>query len=154
MLRESVVSDPETAPNWYADGLPFACTRCGNCCSGAPGYVWVDAHEREQIANALGLAAEEFIRRHVRRVGRGFSLLERPGGDCEFLVRSQDGTTGCQIHAVRPTQCRTWPFWRSNLTTPVAWRRVARGCPGIGRGSAHGAAEIEAAIKANGSRPL
>ena len=32
----------ESAP-WYRDGLRFTCTRCGNCCTGAPGYVWVDA---------------------------------------------------------------------------------------------------------------
>ena len=23
---------------WYQDGLQFRCTRCGNCCTGAPGY--------------------------------------------------------------------------------------------------------------------
>ena len=27
---------------WYAEeGLAFECTGCGDCCTGAPGYVWV-----------------------------------------------------------------------------------------------------------------
>ncbi|MFM1805538.1 MAG: hypothetical protein RL136_2417, partial [Planctomycetota bacterium] len=25
---------------WYAEGLRFECTQCGNCCSGGPGAVW------------------------------------------------------------------------------------------------------------------
>ena len=27
---------------WYSEGLRFECTQCGACCSGEPGYVWVD----------------------------------------------------------------------------------------------------------------
>ena len=35
---------------WYRDGLAFTCTRCGACCTGAPGYVWVDADEIAALA--------------------------------------------------------------------------------------------------------
>jgi Fe-S-cluster containining protein len=143
-----------TKPPWYHEGLRFDCTRCGNCCSGAPGYVWVDADERARIAEHLGLTTETFTRRHVRRVGRGFSLLELPGGDCEFLERFEDATTGCRIHEVRPVQCRTWPFWKSNLRSERAWRITGKDCPGCDRGDVRPRDEIEAALRENGDRPL
>ena len=34
----------------------------------------------------------------------------------------------------RPRQCRTWPFWASNLATPAAWERMCERCPGGNRG--------------------
>ncbi len=39
---------------WYKDGLRFKCTQCGDCCTGAPGYVWVNQAEIEGIAAELG----------------------------------------------------------------------------------------------------
>ncbi|MCK4341249.1 MAG: YkgJ family cysteine cluster protein [Phycisphaerae bacterium] len=152
-MREAVVSGSGTAP-WYAKGLRFACTRCGNCCSGASGFVWVGPTEIERIAAYLGLSVEAFHRKHLRRAGWGRSLLEKPNGDCEFLERRPDGTTGCLIHPVRPIQCRTWPFWKSNLESPEAWKRTAAGCPGIGRSEAYPLPIIKAALQDNGRRPL
>jgi len=155
MLWESFVSGPGTEPTrWFQDGLRFACQQCGNCCSGAPGYVWVYADEIRRIAAHLGLSVNEFGRRHVRQVGARHSLLERPGGDCEFLERVAGGKTRCQIHEVRPVQCRTWPFWGSNLTSAEEWEHAARGCPGIGRGERYPLTVIQAALKENGQRPL
>lgn len=147
------MSGPES-DCWYADGLAFACTQCGNCCSGAPGNVWVDSEEIERIAATLGMTPTDFNRRHVRRVGRGRSLLEKPGGDCEFLKRHDDGKTSCRIHAVRPVQCRTWPFWKSNLTDSDAWQEAKQDCPGIERGAQHPLPVIQAALRDNGTRPL
>ncbi len=148
------MSDSGHKPPWYADGLRFACTRCGNCCSGAPGYVWVSDEEIARIAARLDMTPAEFEERHVRRAGRGKSLLEWPNGDCEFLERYDDGTTGCRIHTVRPVQCRTWPFWKSNLRSARAWEAAARGCPGINQGTVRRIDEIGQALRDNGSRPL
>ena len=153
MLREGVVSGSDKATPWYADGLCFSCTQCGNCCSGAPGYVWVSPEEIEHIAVFLGRDVTEFTRRHVRRVGFNLSLREKRGGDCEFLERL-DGKTRCRIHPVRPVQCRTWPFWKSNLRTPEAWTQTALGCPGIGQGQHHPLPVVEAALAENGNRSL
>ncbi len=139
---------------WYACGLSFECTRCGRCCGGAPGYVWVTPEEVARLAAHVGLSEEEFQRRHTRRVGYGLSLPEKPGGDCEFLERLADGTSRCTVHPVRPVQCRTWPFWKSNLRSPEAWARVAADCPGIGHGPVHPLPVIDAALADNGSRPL
>ena len=139
---------------WFAGGLRFDCTRCGNCCSGAPGYVWVSHDEIRAIAGLLGMSAERFAEQHTRRVGQRQSLLELEDGDCEFLVREPDGNTSCSIHAARPRQCRAWPFWDSNLGSARSWQAAARGCPGINQGPLHSLAVIRAALNENDGLPL
>ena len=93
---------------WYQDGLRFQCVQCGACCTGAPGFVWVNKEEIAALAAALRLDAGEFERRYVRRVGIRKSLIELPGGDCVFFHRE---SCTCQVYQERPRQCRTWPFW-------------------------------------------
>ena len=44
------MSTPDPEPTWYQDGLAFECTRCGACCTGAPGYVWVNDEEIARLA--------------------------------------------------------------------------------------------------------
>jgi Fe-S-cluster containining protein len=34
------------ALSWFKDGLRFECQRCGRCCRGEPGVVWVNKQER------------------------------------------------------------------------------------------------------------
>jgi Fe-S-cluster containining protein len=144
---------PEQAP-WYADGLRFTCTQCGNCCSGAPGYVWVSDSDLRAIAGHFGLEVEEFRRRHTRSVGSRLSLLERDDGDCEFLVQEAGGKRRCGIYAVRPVQCRTWPFWDSNLQSGRNWRDAARTCPGMNHGEHHPLPVIQAARRRNSAAGL
>jgi Fe-S-cluster containining protein len=116
---------------WYHAGLKFQCSQCGNCCTGAPGYVWVNKEEIEKLAGLLNLEVAEFERRYVRQVGIRKSLVEFPNGDCVFF-HSESRT--CQVYDARPRQCRTWPFWDSNLASPETWRETARHCPGCNRG--------------------
>ncbi|MBU0637768.1 MAG: YkgJ family cysteine cluster protein [Planctomycetes bacterium] len=151
-----MVSNPRPAAPWYADGLRFSCQQCGNCCSGAPGYVWVIKSEIAAIAECLGLTTAECQRQHVRRVGWRCSLHECRNGDCEFLLRESNGQTGCRIYNARPGQCATWPFWKSNLASPKAWTAAARECPGINHGELHLLAAIQEALDVNVSaaRPL
>ena len=59
------------------------------------------------------------------------SLTEYANGDCVFFDKEH---RRCTIYPVRPKQCRTWPFWNSNLETPEDWREVQKGCPGAGNG--------------------
>jgi uncharacterized protein len=132
-------TDPESP--WYRDGLKFECTRCGACCTGAPGYVWVDADEIARLAEHRGQTAAQFSKAYVRRVGQRYSLIEKPGGDCIFWDRA----AGCTVYPARPTQCRTWPFWSGNIETPEAWEAVTRVCPGSGQGRWFSLEQIEAA---------
>ena len=116
---------------WYHEGLRFECTQCGDCCSGAPGYVWVNQEEIDALAQKLGMDVEAFEQKYVRRVGVRRTLVEFPNGDCVFL---DPGTRRCTVYEARPRQCRTWPFWESNLQTPASWKETCERCPGCGRG--------------------
>ena len=115
---------------WFKDGLRFRCTMCGHCCTGAPGFVWINDDEVGSIAEYLGLSTDQFLNAAARAVGERRSLKEMDNGDCIFYDREQ----GCTIYPVRPRQCRTWPFWESNVRSPEAWERTCQVCPGSGRG--------------------
>lgn len=125
---------------WYADGLQFTCSQCGDCCTGAPGYVWVVQEEINALAAAKGMSAIEFETTYVRKVGIRRSLIEHAGGDCVFF----DGKTRkCTVYEARPRQCKTWPFWDSNLRTPETWKQTCDVCPGSGTGQVYQLEEIE-----------
>ncbi len=125
-------------PDWFEKGLKFECTKCGKCCRGEPGFVWVNGAEIVSIAGFLGVGLETLESSCIRRAGERMTLREKPNGDCVFW----ENGIGCRIYPVRPTQCRTWPFWKQNITTPQAWRRVSERCQGIGRGKTYRAEEI------------
>lgn len=127
---------------WYRDGLQFECTQCGKCCSGAPGFVWVDPDEIIDLARAMQMEEDEFEKKFVRQVGNRYSLIEYPDGDCIFL---EPETRHCLVYAARPIQCRTWPFWDSNLESKRTWKETCRICPGAGEGKLYSLAEIETA---------
>jgi len=131
MAKAAKTSPPASEP-WYADGLRFRCTQCGDCCTGAEGYVWVNQQEVEELAEAVGMKPETFERRFVKRVGIRRSLKERANGDCVLLDKE---TRKCTAYEVRPRQCRTWPFWNSNLRSREAWDEAAEACPGCNKGS-------------------
>jgi uncharacterized protein len=117
---------------WYKDGLKFKCTQCGDCCTGAPGYVWVNKEEIAALALRFNLSVEDFEQDYVRKVGVRKSLIEYDNGDCVFF----DGEKRrCTVYEDRPRQCRTWPFWESNLRTPAAWKETCEVCPGSGTGN-------------------
>lgn len=128
MAKTSASDQPQP---WYAEGLRFRCTQCGDCCTGGEGYVWVNQQEVEELAAARGMTPAAFETQFVRRVGIRRSLTERSNGDCVLL---DETTRRCTVYAARPRQCRTWPFWDSNLRTPQAWDEAAAACPGCNKG--------------------
>ena len=137
------------AEPWYAEGLAFACTRCGNCCTGAPGSVKVSEAETEELAALVGLDLADFCERYTRLLDGGtVSLIERSNGDCVFWSAS----AGCLVYAARPKQCRTWPFWKKNLASRDAWAEAAGSCPGMGRGERHAREEIDRVLADDGTR--
>ena len=131
---------PTTDGPWYRQGLRFQCTQCGLCCSGEPGYVWVDQDEIDGMAAAMEMTPGQFERQFVRRVGRQLSLKEYPDGDC-ILLDPENRT--CMVYQARPTQCRTWPFWDSNLENKGAWKETCDACPGAGSGPLYTLEQIE-----------
>lgn len=128
------------APPWYSNGLKFECTQCGDCCTGGPGAVWVTDQELAEIAAELGKPIGEVRLLHTKIIGGRWSLRDYPNGDCVFL---DPQTQGCQVYAVRPIQCRTWPFWPSNIETTDSWKRTCSVCPGAGVGKLHSLENIQ-----------
>ncbi|MEM6799245.1 MAG: YkgJ family cysteine cluster protein [Planctomycetota bacterium] len=125
---------------WYENGLRFECTGCGDCCTGAPGYVWLNKADITALAEATKLAVDDFEQRYVRIVGVRKSLVEYANGDCVFF---DNKSRQCQVYQARPRQCRTWPFWDSTLKTPVAWSETCEVCPGSGKGKLYQLEQIE-----------
>ena len=132
---------------WYADGLTFTCSQCGNCCTGGPGYVWISDEEIGRLAKHLNISRAAVIEKYCRRIGRRYSLKEnrtpQDNYDCVFLkeipMRGRDGTPGvkriCTVYEVRPLQCRTWPFWDGLLGSKKKWDEAGKRCHGINAGS-------------------
>ena len=125
---------------WYHKGLHFACTRCGNCCRNHGEYSWVYVNDEEQAALArhLGVTTAELVERWCEE-DRGWVVLRMDRPACPFLGEDN----GCTVYEARPTQCRTWPFWRENLEREAWEGPVAEICPGIGSGRLVPAEEIE-----------
>ncbi|WP_253154209.1 YkgJ family cysteine cluster protein [Stieleria tagensis] len=120
--------------------MRFECTQCGACCSGEPGFVWVDEDEISGMAAAMNLSIDQFESKFIRRVGAQKSLMEYPDGDC-ILLDPENRT--CLVYQARPVQCRTWPFWDSTLESKTAWKETCEECPGAGNGKLYSLAEIE-----------
>jgi len=124
---------PASGEPWYRDGLRFGCTGCGACCT-VEGYVWVNRREVERLAGHLQISLDEFGARYLRQVGRRYSLTEVPvpGSPRQKACVFWDGK--CSVYEARPTQCRTFPFWKENLADPEDWDEVARLSPGVNQG--------------------
>jgi Fe-S-cluster containining protein len=134
---------------WYADGLTFTCTQCGNCCTGGPGFVWISDAEIDRLAEHLKLPRKTVLEKYCRKIGNKISLKEfrSPAGlyDCVFLkeirVETKDKSKVkqtrriCEIYPVRPLQCRTFPFWDGILKSEQTWKEAGKRCPGLDRGS-------------------
>lgn len=107
--------------------------------------MWVSDPEITKIAAKLGIDEQEMRKRYVRKVGRRQSLKEDPKTkDCIFLKSGPSGRRSCAIYDVRPTQCRTWPFWPSNLASAEDWSLAHLRCIGINFGRHYSYEEIEA----------
>jgi len=139
-LKKSVVKKTP----WYIAGLHFECQQCGRCCSGpGEGYIWVTRPEIEIIADFLKISIGQLRQKYLKRVGLRTTIIERQTNkDCMFL-HSIVGQKGCMIYPVRPSQCRSWPFWPNNLTSPDAWNKAAQKCPGINQGRLYSYEEMK-----------
>jgi len=110
-------------------GLRFECQPgCINCCT-QKGFVYLTESDLLRIAGYLEMKPAAFERKFVYRTKTLLRLRVPRESQCHFL---QDG--GCGIHAVKPTQCRIFPFWPELVENKKEWRKAAAYCPGIGKG--------------------
>lgn len=137
MAKAKSQSGQRSSAPWYSAGIRFQCTGSSKCCisHGEYGYVYVTKDDRRQMAQALGLSMSAFTRKFCQKVDGLFALKDQsaPAGaprPCTFLEGK-----ACGIYEVRPTQCRTWPFWPETMVNQKTWKKdVAKFCPGVGRG--------------------
>ena len=125
--------------------LRFECTGCGACCIGGAGHVVeLSPAEPEAIRRYLGLSPRWFRRRYLARDDDG-SLGIRLGHDgrCPFLGPDMR----CRVYSVRPTQCRTYPWWPELIEHKGDWDEETRRCEGMNRGAVVPLARIERALK-------
>ena len=132
-----MTTDPAARRYFFDAGIRFECTGCGRCCTGAPGQVLLTDGEITRLAAHFGLDDQRFLRDYTHRVPDGISLRERANGDCILLEGA-----GCSVHALKPAQCGTFPFWANNLRNEANWQATVERCEGIGRGRLYSREEI------------
>jgi uncharacterized protein len=112
------------------EGLRFACQPgCTKCCD-THGFVYITPDDLVRIAAYLGMTASDFEAKYVFRTRHLLRLRKPRRSQCHFLTES-----GCSVHAVKPAQCRLYPFWPELVAYRDIWEyEGTRRCPGIGKG--------------------
>ncbi|HWB98850.1 MAG TPA: YkgJ family cysteine cluster protein [Bryobacteraceae bacterium] len=101
---------------------------CTACCT-QKGFVYLTEDDLVRIAAHLGMTPDAFEKRYVYRTAQHRRLRTPRETRCHFLRGD-----GCSIHAVKPTQCRIFPYWPELVDSEKEWYKTAAWCPGIGKG--------------------
>ncbi len=109
---------------------PKGCDSCeGNCCIGESGNIWINNSEIENLAKYLNISVDELKLKYIEKRSYKYSIKEVQlsvnNYACIFFDLEKKG---CSIYEVRPTQCRTFPFWdyfKKNIN------EVKQECPAI-----------------------
>lgn len=107
-----------------------ACEACGGgCCTGESGYIWAKYAEIEKMAMFVNLSVEDFATMYLRKVKHRYSLIEKEIAPNNFAcIFFDEEIKRCSIYAVRPSQCRTFPFWEQFKNDE---NEVRKECPGV-----------------------
>ena len=134
------------AQRWDEGGLRVECTQCGRCgqSHGEYAHLYLTSSDVLALAAELGMTEFGFRAKHTEALD-GWTVLKTEGESCTFL----DAKGHCSVYEARPMQCRTWPFWRENLT-PEAWTGPVQAiCPGLNQGPLTSADEIDRIAESN-----
>lgn len=112
--------------------IRFECTACGKCCTGDSDthYIALSSAEAAKLRRHLAVSEAWFKRRYVEHLTRDSWGIRMNNGQCIFLGPQNQ----CNIYQLRPTQCRTYPFWPELLDEEKHWRSEKKFCEGINRG--------------------
>jgi len=110
---------------------PIACANCdGYCCTGESGNTWVNEQEILRIADFLGQDIKDFVSDYLVRIGKGFCIKEVKIEGSYYCLFFDEKNRRCSIYDIRPTQCRTFPFWEYFKDNPD---EATKECPGVRR---------------------
>jgi Fe-S-cluster containining protein len=89
------------------------CSSCdGNCCIGESGFIWINNMEINLLAKHLNITSQECHDKYLYKYGYKFSIKEKQLSSNNYAcVFFDTNKKQCGIYDVRPTQCRTFPFW-------------------------------------------
>ena len=110
-------------------GLSFSCTQCGRCCKGTTN-VFINETEAYALADHLNMKLEDFIFNFTEPRNSNVSLKTRRVNNSKHCIFLEGKT--CSVYDVRPTQCRTYPFWPEIVMSKVEWETEGKvRCEGI-----------------------
>ncbi|PSH04802.1 MAG: hypothetical protein CXZ00_05385 [Acidobacteria bacterium] len=109
--------------------MRFQCqSGCIRCCD-QKGFVYVTREDISRLAEHLKISRAEFRRRYLCGTVPPLRFRKQRHKQCPFLT-----ATGCSVHAVKPLQCSSFPFWPELLANPAERRAAADYCPGLNHG--------------------
>jgi len=117
---------------FYKNGIKFECKGSSNCCvsRGSYGYVYLSNIDIIRFANFMKLSINKFKKKYCDKTDGYTHLKEtKKNRNCQFLNHKK-----CSVYIARPTQCRTWPFWKENMNSKKWNKELKKFCPGIGKG--------------------
>ena len=109
--------------------LRFQCQPgCIKCCE-QQGFVYLTEDDLTRLAAYVKMTPRAFERRYVYRTKNLRRLRVPRHAQCIFLKPD-----GCSVHAAKPLQCRTFPYWPELVDDKREWLKTGQWCPGIGKG--------------------
>jgi len=126
---------------YHSTPLRFKCTQCSQCCYGGKhAYVRASQHEINNIIDYMNIKRELFQEKYlIKLVDHGYgirmntnkvgNIFGKPG---HCMLLNENGK--CSVYPVRPTQCRTYPFWPEILISKEKWNKELARCEGINQG--------------------
>ena len=126
---------------YHTTPIRFKCTECSQCCYGGK-YAYVRASEQEiqNITSFLQIDTETFRNNYlVKLVDHGYGIRMKQSTQAKVLGKQGhcvllNNEGKCSVYPVRPTQCRTYPFWPEILISQEKWDNELNRCEGINQG--------------------
>lgn len=143
---------PMSSSASFSKLVQFSCTACGRCCRvnkelGGSSRIRVHLNEKEvaAIANHMNISKAEFknefteVHNDIPDHGPLLTLktqvspfVEGHSNESAHCVLFDSTTNRCRAYSVRPTQCRTYPFWPQFMTGAADWNaEAAHQCEGM-----------------------
>ena len=105
-----------------------ACSTCRGTCCRWGGYVWITEEEMMGIAHFRGMELGVFADTYVRAAYGRLSLQERLIDGEQICSLFDPYDNKCTIYENRPSQCRTFPYWKQYQEDSIVQLDF---CPGI-----------------------
>jgi Fe-S-cluster containining protein len=114
--------------------------------------VFLNDNEINQISKYLQISTDHFISyytdliydikeednhseevlRYITLKSKGYDAKQHQQQNrCIFLSSSSEHINKCSIYEVRPTQCRTYPYWPQHMIGRAEWLSESLNCEGM-----------------------